>query len=80
MEFDFLENEHEKRAFIFCLAVIVLTILAVSAFVLTGGSLIFYFFIVLELVIGFYMVYHLSQSPTAAKPSKARTRKAGRKS
>ncbi len=79
MQIDFLENDHEKRAFIFSLGVIVLTILAVAAFVLTGGSIIFYFFMVLELILGFYMVYHISNAPVEEKPPKALAKKSGRK-
>jgi 4-hydroxybenzoate polyprenyltransferase len=77
MQFDFLENEHEKTAFAFSVGVLVLTLLAILAFVFTGGSLIFYLFVALELGLGFYLIYHMSKAPAESKP--ARKQAAGKK-
>jgi hypothetical protein len=80
MDFDFLENEHEKHAFAFSVGVIVLTILAIAAFVMTGGSLLFYLFVLLELALGFYLIYHMSKAPETAKPTRRQSaKKAGKR-
>lgn len=78
MQFDFIENQHEMRAFTFSLGVVVLSVLAVIAFVFFGGStLLFYLFAVLAIALGFYMAWHISKTPTQAetKSTKKRYRK-----
>ncbi len=75
MQFDFLENEHEKRAFAFALGVLVLSVIAIVVFAVTGNSIIFYLFAVLAVALGLYMAYHVSNPPkqqAAKQPRKKR--------
>jgi uncharacterized membrane protein YfcA len=75
MRFDFIENEHEMRAFTFSVGVVVLSALAVIAFIFSGGSILFYIFAVLAILLGFYMAWHISNTPQAqAKPRGKRRR------
>ncbi len=81
MQFAFLENRHEARAFAYSLGVILLSVLAVAAFILFGGGTVFYALAALAIAVGFYMAYHLSRTPAAgaeqarAPRARARTRK-----
>jgi uncharacterized membrane protein YfcA len=80
MEFAFIENQHEARAFAFSLGVIILSALAVAFFVY-GNLVLFYLFAILAIGLGFYMAYHLSNPPAAREePRRApRPAKASRK-
>lgn len=79
IDLSFLENEHESRAFMFSTGVIVLTIIAIIAFAVSGGSIIFYVFAVLAVALGLYMAYHISRSPreplATARAAKKKTGK-----
>lgn len=76
MQLDFIQNEHEMRAFTFSVGVVVLSVIAVILFALTGGSVFFYVFALLAIVLGFYMAWHISKPPsqTQAKAGSARKR------
>lgn len=80
LDFDFLENKHEMQAFMFSIGVIVLSVVAVIAFILSGGSVFFYIFAVLAVALGLYMAYHISKTPTQARatPSPSRRRQGRR--
>ncbi len=70
LNFDFIENQHEMQAFAYSIGVIVLSIFAVAAFILSGSSIIFYAFAVLAVALGLYMAYHMSKTPAShASPS-----------
>ncbi len=75
LNLDFIENEHEKQAFMFSVGVIGLSVIAVLAFVFSGGSIFFYIFAILAVALGLYMSYHLSKTPesTNQKPEKKRS-------
>ena len=79
MNLDFVENEHEMRAFGFAIGVIVLGGLAVTVFVILGSGIVFYVIALLALILGFYMAYHISRGPvrktTVAKTRRSRARK-----
>ncbi|MDE1874380.1 MAG: hypothetical protein KGI04_04690 [Candidatus Micrarchaeota archaeon] len=80
IDLSFLENEHESRAFMLAVSGIALTIIALVAFALTGGSIIFYIVAVLAAAVELYMAYHISrpamqQSIVPARPVRKRTRK-----
>ncbi len=78
MQFDFIENQHEAQAFLYSIGIIVLSLLSVVSFVIAGGGIVFYFFAVLAIGLGFYMAYHLSRAPSqtqaAYRSSKKRSR------
>ncbi len=74
MQFDFLQNEHEMRAFAFAVGVLALSILAIVAFAVSGSSWVFYVFAVLAIALGLYMAYHVS-NPTRQQPAKQAGRK-----
>jgi peptidoglycan/LPS O-acetylase OafA/YrhL len=70
-------SETEMRPLALAIAVLVLSIMAIAAFVMTGGSAAFYIIVAIALIAGFYMAYYVSRAETAPKPSK-RTRKSAR--
>lgn len=74
------ENQHEARAFALASGVILLGFLAVAAFILFGGGVLFYVFAVFAIAVGFYMAFHLSKAPapapvTASRPARKRSPK-----
>lgn len=75
MQLDFLENEHERRAFAFAVGVLALSIIAIIVFAVTGNSIIFYLFAVLAVVLGLYMAYHVSNPPKQQVAKQPRRRK-----
>jgi uncharacterized membrane protein YfcA len=72
MQLDFIENEHEKRAFMFSVGVVVLSVIAVITFAFTGGSIFFYIFAAIAIIFGFYMAWHISR-PYSQPQARART-------
>jgi 4-hydroxybenzoate polyprenyltransferase len=76
MQFDFLEDKEEMRAFSLSVAVIVLTILAVFALVVSGGSnWIFYVIVIIAILLGFYLAYILSKTPIHSKSASRQTKR-----
>lgn len=78
LDFSFLENQHEMQAFAFSLGVIVLSIIAIAAFVFSGGSAFFYLFAVLAVALGLYMAYHISKTPARAEEKNTRKKQSKR--
>jgi hypothetical protein len=80
LDFSFLENEHEAQAFMYSAGVIVLSAMAVVAFIVSGGGggALFYTFAVLAVALGLYMAYHLSKTPVQSPAGPARRKKAKR--
>lgn len=79
LDLSFIDNEHERQAFMFSVGVIVLSVIAVLSFVLSGGSFFFYLFAILTVALFLYMVYHVSRKPEAA-PQTAGRRRSSRRS
>lgn len=52
------------------IAVVVLTILAIIAFALSGGSIEFYLIALIAIVVGFFMAYYVSKPEKAVKKQK----------
>ena len=50
-------GEEERHPFIVSIVVIVLAILAIAAFIISGGSVFFYIFALLALIAGIYLAY-----------------------
>lgn len=75
MQFDFLQNEHETRAFTFSVGVVALSIIAIAAFALSGSGVVFYVFAILAILLGLYMAYHVSNPPKAQQSAGRRTRR-----
>jgi positive regulator of sigma E activity len=78
LDFSFLENKHEAQAFMYSAGVIVLSVIAVVAFIVSGGGILFYVFAVLAVALGFYMAYHISKTPAQAAAAPARRKQAKR--
>ncbi|MGA3021121.1 MAG: hypothetical protein ABSD68_04200 [Candidatus Micrarchaeales archaeon] len=75
MQFDFLEDKDEMRAFALSVVVIVLTVLAVLALVISGSSIIFYLLVIVAILLGFYMAYLLSKMPAHSQNVSRQARK-----
>ena len=79
MQFDFMDNEHERRAFMFSIGVIALGVVSIIAYAISGSSIVFYVLAILAIVLGFYMTRHISKTPRAEeatqRPQKKRPRK-----
>ena len=78
MKFDFMEDEHEMRAFIFSVGVVVFSVLAIIALVLSATEL-FYLLAVLAIALGIYMAYHVSKAPARTQQETKGQRKRARK-
>jgi flagellar basal body-associated protein FliL len=78
LDFSFLENKHEAQAFMYSAGVIVLSVIAVVAFIVSGGGILFYVFAVLAVALGLYMAYHISKTPVQAAAAPARRKQAKR--
>lgn len=63
------KDDSEKRLFMMCIAVVVLTVAAVSVFALKISIIVFYLIIVIAVVFGFYTAYHISKHESAALES-----------
>ncbi len=70
-------SETEMKPLALAIAVLALSIIAIAAFVMTGGSAVFYITVVIALIAGFYMAYYVSRAEAAPKQTK-RTRKGAR--
>ena len=71
-------DESEKRLFMMCIAVVLLTVVAFSVFALGINIVVFYMVIIVAIVFGFYTAYHISKHETAAL--EVRGKKQARKS
>jgi 4-hydroxybenzoate polyprenyltransferase len=65
-------TETEKRSLAVACGVIVFTVVAVLAFIYTGGGVIFYTIALVTIALEFYMAYRISQEgqPVQKKPAK----------
>lgn len=63
MQLDFIQNQHEMRAFSFAVGVVVLTVLALLALILNGGGILFYIIAAITIILGFYMAWHIANAP-----------------
>ncbi len=56
--------------------VLVLSIGAITAFAISGGSTAFYIIVVAALIAGFYMAYYVSRAVPTQKPARKTRRRA----
>ncbi len=79
MQFDFMDDERERKGFMLAIGVIILGIVSIAAFMIFGNSLIFYVIAIVTLAVEFYMARHISRSPAAAEPEAKPEAKPARK-
>ncbi len=63
-------SEADIKPLALAIAVLVLSIGAITAFAITGGSALFYVVVVIALIAGFYMAYYVSKEEKAPKPAR----------
>ena len=68
-------SETEKRSLMTAIGVIFLSIVAVVAFVLTGGGALFYAIAVIVIALAFYMAYRISQEGVQETKKRGQSRK-----
>ncbi|MGI0141727.1 MAG: hypothetical protein ACREBF_03715 [Candidatus Micrarchaeales archaeon] len=54
-------SEKEKLSLTLALAVVVLSIVSIATFLLTGGSIVFYIVELVAVILAFLMIYYISR-------------------
>ncbi len=63
-------EKENQLAFGLSLAVVILCVGAIVAFIYSGGSLLFYTVAIVAIIVGFYMAYAVSKTGSAPKKQK----------